>query len=282
MIEIKHISGSLGVELTGVDLAKKLSQKTCDEIRLLLLEHEVIFFREQNISPMQLQIFAEIFGSLKSRHEAFATVKGYPQINKIESTPAKPTKIELWHTDMTFLSHPPLGSVLQAKVVPPKGGDTLWSSMTAAYDGLSEPMKKFLSSLKAEHSFAFGFKETLSEPGAKDKFSKALSNYAPTIHPVVFSHPVSKKKALFVNSLFTTHILGLSSSESDALLSFLYEHARKPEYTCRFSWEENSIAVWDNLSTQHKPINDYFPHSRKLRRVTISGQDLLEHPDGGS
>ena len=264
------VAGALGAEITGIDLTRELDEATLREIRRLLVEHQVIFFRDQDITPAQHKALALSFGPLQT-HPAYATVESFPEITILESTADKPTKIEAWHTDMTFREHPPLGAVLRSLIVPERGGDTLWSSMTAAYDGLSPAMQQFLAGLTAVHDFSHGFKESLAEPGGRERLADAVATYPPVRHPVIRSHPESGKKVIFVNSLFTTHIEGLGAAESEALLGFLYAHITTPEYTCRFQWRPHSIAIWDNRSTQHKPVNDYFPAHRKLHRVTIDG-----------
>ena len=270
MLDIKPVAGALGAEIHGLDLSRELTQDSCVLIRRLLNEYEVIFFRDQNISPTRQKALALSFGPLQT-HPAYATVDGFPEITILESTPDKPTKIEAWHSDMTFREHPPMGTVLKSVIVPAKGGDTLWSSMTAAYEGLSRPMQKFLAELTAVHDFAHGFKESLAEPGGKERLAQAVAANPPVQHPVIRTHPETGKKVIFVNTLFTTHIEGLRPSESDALLSFLYQHIITAEYTCRFQWRPHSIAIWDNRSTQHKPVNDYFPAHRRLERITIDG-----------
>ena len=164
-----------------------------------------------------------------------------------------------------------MGTVLKSVVTPPKGGDTLWASMTAAYDALSVPMQHFLSSLTAVHDFSWGFKESLAEPGGRERLADAVAAYPPVRHPVIRTHPESGRKVLFVNSLFTTHIEGLSAGESRAVLDFLFDHVRTPEFSVRFQWQPHSIAIWDNRSTQHKPVNDYFPAHRRMERITIDG-----------
>lgn len=270
MLNIKPVGGALGAEIHGLDLSQELTQDNSLQIRKLLNEYEVIFFRDQDISPERQKALALSFGPLQT-HPAYATVEGFPEITILESTREKPTKIEAWHSDMTFREHPPMGTVLKSVIVPPKGGDTLWSSMTAAYEGLSIQMKKFLEGLTAVHDFAYGFKESLAESGGKERLADAVAANPPVRHPVIRTHPETAKKVIFVNSLFTTHIEGLRPRESDSLLSFLYEHIITAEYTCRFQWRSHSIAVWDNRSTQHKPINDYFPAHRRLERITIDG-----------
>ncbi|MEH6557898.1 MAG: taurine dioxygenase [Oceanicoccus sp.] len=269
-ITTQLLSGSLGAEINGIDLTQPLNDNIYAEIRRLLVAHEVIFFREQDISPSQHKALAESFGPLQT-HPAYGTIEGFPEIAILESTPEKPTMIEAWHSDMTFRKHPPMGTVLRSRIIPPKGGDTLWSSMTAAYDGLSSNMQYFLSGLTAVHDFAFGFKESLAEPGGRERLAQAIADNPPVEHPVICTHPESGKKVIFVNQLFTTHIVGMTIKESRALLDFLYEHVVTPEFTCRFNWQPNSIAIWDNRSTQHKPINDYFPAHRRLERTTIDG-----------
>ena len=270
MFTIKPLASALGAELHGVDLTQGLSPEVLAEIRRLLVEHQVIFFRDQDITPAQHKALAESFGPLQT-HPAYDTIDGFPEITILESTPEKPTKIEAWHTDMTFRAHPPLGAVLRSKIIPPQGGDTLWASMTAAFDALSEPMQEFLSGLNAEHDFSYGFKESLAEPGGRERLAQAVADNPPVVHPVIRTHPESGKKVIFVNSLFTTRILELSKQESEAILNFLYQHVTAPEFSCRFQWQPNSIAIWDNRSTQHKPVNDYFPAHRKLERITIDG-----------
>ncbi len=270
MFTVNPIANALGAELHGVDLTTGLTPEVFKEVRRQLVEHEVIFFRDQNISPEQHRALAASFGQLQT-HPAYETVEGIPEITILESTAENPTKIEAWHSDMTFRKHPPLGCVLRSKIVPPKGGDTMWASMTTAYDALSAPMQSFLSGLTAEHDFSYGFKESLAEPGGRERLAQAVVDNPPVVHPVIRTHTESGKKVVFVNSLFTTRILELSRGESDAILNFLYDHVTTPEFSCRFKWEPNSIAIWDNRSTQHKPINDYFPDHRMLHRVVIDG-----------
>lgn len=270
MLKIKHMSGALGVEIGGIDLSVELSKENALRIRKLLNEHEVIFFREQDINHERQRALALSFGPLQT-HPAYDTVAEYPEITILESTAEKPTKIEAWHTDMTFRQHPPMATVLRSVVVPPKGGDTLWASMTTAYNGLSHHLQNFLEGLTAVHDFAHGFKESLAEEGGRERLADAIAANPPVRHPVIRTHPETGKKLIFVNSLFTTHIEDMPGKESDALLTFLYQHITTPEYSCRFKWEPHSIAIWDNRSTQHKPINDYFPAHRCLKRITIDG-----------
>jgi taurine dioxygenase len=270
MLDIKPLSGALGAEIHGIDLSRDLDPEEVRRLRKLLNEYEVIFFRDQDISPARQKALALTFGPLQT-HPAYDTVDGFPEITILESTPDKPTKIEAWHTDMTFREHPPMGTVLKSVVVPPRGGDTLWSSMTTAYDALSSRMQHFLEGLHAIHDFSHGFRESLAEPGGRERLADAVAANPPVRHPVIRTHPETGRKVIFVNSLFTTHIEELTAGESDATLRMLYQHVTTPEFTCRFQWQPHSIAIWDNRSTQHKPINDYFPAHRQLLRITIDG-----------
>jgi len=270
MLEIRPMGGALGAEIHGIDLSAELSEENSLRIRKLLNEYEVIFFRDQDISPERQRALALSFGPIQT-HPAYATVEGFPEITILESTPEKPTKIEAWHADMTFREHPPMAAILKSVIIPAKGGDTLWASMTSAYNGLSSRLQNFLEGLTAVHDFSYGFKESLVEEGGTERLAEAATANPPVRHPVIRTHPETGKKLIFVNSLFTTHIEGLHIKESEALLSFLYEHITIPEYSCRFQWQAHSIAIWDNRSTQHKPINDYFPAHRRLERITIDG-----------
>jgi taurine dioxygenase len=270
MFDVKPISGSLGAEISGIDLAGEMTSAMYKEIHRLLISYGVIFFRDQDISHARQKELAMSFGPLQT-HPAYDTIEGFPEITILESTPEKPSKIEKWHTDMTFRRHPPMGTVLRSKMIPEKGGDTLWSCMSTAYSGLSPAMQNMLGGFTAIHDFRHGFRESLAEPGGQQRLAQAIADNPPVEHPVIRVHPENGKKVIYVNSLFTTHIVGLPTKESEVVLQFLFDHVTTPEYTCRFSWKTNSIAIWDNRSTQHKPVNDYFPASRRLERITIDG-----------
>ncbi|MEE4193388.1 MAG: taurine dioxygenase [Halieaceae bacterium] len=270
MLEIRPVSAALGAEVAGIDLREPVAEPTYRALRAALVEHQVLFFRDQPIEAAHQQALAELFGPLQT-HPAYATVPGHPAVSILESTAEKPSLIEKWHTDMTFRAHPPMGTMLRSRVVPKRGGDTLFASMTATFDALSAPLQALLEGLSAEHSFEHGFRESLAEPGGRERLAQALQENPPVTHPVVRHHPESGRKLLFVNELFTTRIRELTASESEHLLYFLFQHIRSPEFCCRFSWQPDSIAFWDNRSTQHKPVNDYFPAHRRMERITIDG-----------
>ena len=268
MAKIIKEDSALGATITDIDLKQPLDEELTGFIAKALAENEVIFFRNQDITPEQHRAFALNFGQLQS-HPVYPTIEGFPEITILENDEKNPSKIEKWHTDMTFKKIPPLGSILLGKVIPEKGGDTLFASLSAAYSDLPLDLKQSLEAMTAVHSFEYGFKESLSEPFGREKLAQALIDNPPVEHPVVCKHPVTGKKLIYVNSLFTLKINSLSDSESSELLKFLCDHIKKEKYQCRFSWEINSIAFWDNRSVIHKPDNDYWPQLRRMERITI-------------
>lgn len=271
-MRVDKAAGALGAYVSGVALADAAtSSGLFGEIRSALLEHQVLFFRDQDLTPVEYQAFARCFGQVEG-HPAYDTVPGAPDVQILESTPEKPSKIEVWHTDMTFRPAPPAFTLLHGQIIPPYGGDTLWASIGAAYDGLSAPMKRLVDDLDAVHDFRHGFQESLAEPGGPERLAGAIAQNPPITHPVVAAHPETGRKVLYVNPLFTTHIVGLSRHESRALLEFLYRHIVTEEYTVRLSWKKLTVAIWDNRATQHKPVNDFLPQHRKMHRVTIAGE----------
>jgi taurine dioxygenase len=270
MIAFHPLAGALGAEVSGIDLRQPIDDATFAALEAGLLQHQVLFFRDQPIGPDHHRALARRFGEPVG-HPAYPHIDGYPEINVLESTAENPTKIDTWHTDMTFMERPPLGSILRGRIIPTHGGDTMFASLFAAYDGLSDRMQRYLDGLSALHAFAHGFRHSLAEPGGWDRLGEAVRANPPVRHPVVRTHPRSGRKALFVNRLFTTHIDGLSEAESTAVLNFLYEHLETPEYNCRFRWTPDAIAFWDNRATLHRPVNDYFPAHRLMERITIGG-----------
>ena len=268
MAKIRKEDSALGATIDEIDLREPLKTKEVEFIKQSLAENEVIFFRDQEISPTQHKAFALNFGELQS-HPVYPTVKGFPEITILENDEDNPSKIEEWHTDMTFRKIPPLGSILLGKIIPKEGGDTLFASLSTAFEGLPNDMKNSLKDMQAVHSFEYGFKESLEEPYGREKLKQALIDNPPVEHPVIRTHPVTGKRLIYVNSLFTSKINTLNDSESRELLSFLCEHIRKEEYQCRFRWKTNSIAFWDNRSVIHKPDNTYWPQLRRMERITI-------------
>jgi len=270
-IQIQRAAGALGAFVTGVSLADvAASDAVYRRVRELLVEHEVLFFRDQERAPEVFAAFAKTFGEVLG-HPAYTTVPQAPDVQILESTADNPSKIEVWHSDMTFMRCPPSFTLLQGQIIPPAGGDTLWASATAAFDALSPQLQAFLLPLAAVNDFRHGFRESLAEPGGAERLAPAIAENPPVVHPLIRSHPETGRKGIYVNALFTTQIVGLPAKESDALLTFLYRHMVTEEHTVRLSWQPGTVAIWDNRSTQHKPVNDFFPQHRLMHRVTLTG-----------
>ena len=269
-MQLQPTGEALGAELRGLDLTRELSPGEQAAVTAALVEHKVLFFRDQPLEPADHHRFASCFGSLQ-RHPAFPHVDGYPELIILESDRARPSKIDKWHCDMTYLECPPLGSVLRGTVIPGEGGDTMWINTELAWAALPAALRQQLEGMTAEHSFAHGYRESLAEPGGRERLAVAVADNPPVLHPVMRRHPVSNRPCLFVNSLFTTRLLGVEEQESEQLLARLFEHLEKPEFHCRFHWEVDSIAFWDNRATQHKPVQDWWPARRCHQRITIEG-----------
>jgi taurine dioxygenase len=271
-IKATRVARALGAIVTGVDISEELSQPQVDQLGDLLIEHQILFFREQPITPQAQARFAARFGTLHV-HPIYPVMPDLPEILLIDNHPGFLPDNDNWHTDVTFSQTPPLAGILAAKLIPGAGGDTLWSSCSVAYEALSRPMKHFLEGLTATHSVAKSFppERWQNDPAFKDRYERAVAKHPPVTHPVVRTHPVSKRKGLFVNEGFTTHINELSAQESQAVLSFLFAHAGRPEFTVRWQWRVNDIAFWDNRVTQHYAIADYLPERRTMHRATVNG-----------
>ena len=275
-LELRPIAGALGAEIGGVDLAR-LSAAQFTEIRRAFLEHIVIFFRDQVLTPQQHKEFTAWFGPL-SRVPYIKALDEHPEIIAVLKEPDE-RKISVfggaWHSDFSFLEEPPLGSVLYALETPSHGGDTLWSNMYAAYETLSDGMKRLLDPLVALHSgHVYGVDGIPADLRTSRSIAISRNNPEADVehgHPVVRVHPETGRKALFVNSIYTTRFAGMSAEESRPLLDFLYAHATRPEFTCRFRWRKGSIAVWDNRCAMHYAINDYDGQRRLIHRTTIAG-----------
>ena len=265
-IAVDKLTPIIGAEITGVDLSEPLSNRTQDEIHRALAENLVIFFRDQKLSPQQHLAFGRRFGELHI-HPAAPHEENEPALMKIHADKDSPrANGEGWHSDVSCDAEPPMGSILYIRQCPPKGGDTLFASMYAAYEALSDRMKAYLDGLTAFHDGADVYRGLYANFGVADKPA-----YPSAEHPVVRTHPVTGQKALYVNRGFTRRILGLPRDESDAVLAYLYQHAENPLFQCRFRWTENAIAFWDNRCVQHRAMWDYWPHTRSGSRVTVRG-----------
>lgn len=271
-IQVSPITRTIGAEIHGVDLTKPVGEQARSEIYQALLDHLVIFFRDQPISPEQHLLFAGIFGDPEPPHPIIPGLKDEPRITIFENDEDRPPQVNIWHTDVTFQECPAKGSVLHAIEVPADGGDTLWASMYAVYDSLSPELRQTVETLNAVHSIAVYSGANRFE-NARDpaKFQEILQKYPPMTHPMVRTHPETGRKGIFVNPTFTTHIEGLPRDESDAILQMIYRKIEKPEVQVRFRWEKDSIAIWDNRCTQHYAVADYYPDRRRMQRITLVG-----------
>lgn len=275
-IRVEPVSGVLGAEVEGIDLgddATLQDPEATQAIKDAFLEHHVLFFRDQQLTPDTLKRFAQTFGELDT-HPFVEGMADHPEVIEIVTEPDDRMNFGGgWHTDVTFLDEPDLGSILYALDVPPYGGDTLFADQHAAYDALSPTMQRFLDGLVAIHDAGLQYTEGGYSTRSKSMRTKNADTAADrrTRHPVVRTHPETNRKALYVNRAFTTRIDGLHKPESDALLEFLFQHATEERFTCRFRWEPGSVAMWDNRSVQHFALFDYRGHRRRMHRVTIRG-----------
>ena len=268
--EVNRLSPTIGGELLGVDLREDLTSEIKELIYEALLVYKVIFFRDQDLTTDQHIHFSKNFGDLQVH--PFAPFKeGYPEVLKITHNEKSPGRENLWHSDVTWRKEPSLGSVLRMLEKPENGGDTLFSDMYAAYDDLSDEVKQRLEGAVAVHDFV-GFRKRLIKEGKSPKEIEAFNKKFPMPeHPVFRTHPDTGKKVIYVNRAFTQYIKGWEENESKDMLDFLYSRASTPEYQCRFAWENNSIAFWDNRACQHYANSDYWPQIRRVERVTIVG-----------
>jgi alpha-ketoglutarate-dependent sulfate ester dioxygenase len=287
------VAGHIGADISGVDISQPLSERDVHDIRAALHRHKVIFFRGQNLDHASQIAFARHFGELTYAHpHDDAPPEQYPQIFTVdprryeqrygqdyrkEAARRQYSYFTGWHTDVTAAVNPPAGSILRAEVVPEIGGDTQWTNLVAAYEGLSEPLRSFVATLRAEHRYGGP-----NKPAGDGRYAKRVNdNLLVSVHPVVRVHPETGERALFVNPGFTSHIVGVSARESKAILDLLYAEITRPEYTVRFRWEAGSVAFWDNRATAHLAPRDieHLDLERTLHRVTLIG-DVPVGPDG--
>lgn len=271
-IQIKKVGVFLGAEVTGVDLTKSLDDATLSAIKQAHAEYGVLVFPNQNLSGEDLKRFGRYFGEL-TVHPFSSSSEEAPELivyDQKEGNPPPPT--DIWHTDETFRECPPLGTALCSKIVPDVGGNTAFCSMTAVYDGLSDRLQSFLSGLEAVHDFK-PFRSLFPDTReGLERMRKFEDMYPPVTHPVVTVHPTTGKKILFVNPQFTLYIKGMEEEESRTILDLLYNKTYRHEYQYRHRWEPNMLVFWDNRSTQHSALHDYYPKRRLMERVTIMGE----------
>ena len=268
-INVKPYAPNIGGVITGVDLSKDISDYEQNFIKEAFHKYQVLFFQEQlEISPENHIKLGKCFGDLHI-HPAAPKMKSFPEIFEIHTH--KDSKIsngaEDFHSDVSCDTEPPLGTMLQLHILPQYGGDTMFSNMYMAYDTLSKPMQNFLNGLRASHESEHFYRDRYEKQDQLDPKKK----YPSAIHPIVRTHPETKKKALYINKFFTTRIEGLSKQESKLILEYLFNHCEKTDFQIRYRWNKNDMAFWDNRCTLHKAIWDYHPMERKGRRVTIRG-----------
>lgn len=276
LINVRPKSGSVGAEIFGVDLNKELKEEQFLEVKSAFHQFGVIFFRDQKLTPDNEIKFAEKWGKINI-NRFFTHVEGYPQIAMVLKEPGQQKNIGgAWHTDHTYDIEPAMGSILFAHDVPRKGGDTMFASMYSAYETLSDGLKKTLNKMQARHSshHVFGAARAAKNDDTVGRIRNPEEANQEAVHPVVITHPETGRKALYVNPTFTLGFQGWTDDESKPLLDYLYNHATRPEFTCRFEWQEGSIAFWDNRATWHLAINDYHGEKRLMHRITIDGTKL--------
>ena len=269
-LEIRPLTPTLGAEIFGVDLSEPQNETTMEKIEQTLLDRKVIFFRDQDITTEDHLRFARFFGELEV-HPFAPKKEGFPEVLVIQHDEKSRGTENIWHSDVTWRLEPSLGSILRALEVPSTGGDTLFSDMNAAYEGLDDETKEIIEGKVAVHDFA-NFRRGLVKRGAsQEQIEEFNKTYPNPEHPVVRTHPVTGLKSIYVNGAFTQSIKGMPEEESRRVLRKLYAQARIPEHQCRFRWERNSIAFWDNRAVQHYAVSDYYPQRRIVERVTICG-----------
>jgi taurine dioxygenase len=270
-LEIRRIAGALGAEVRGVDLAKPVSHQQVSELRRAWLEHLVLFFRDQPLTPGQFMAFARTWGE-PIEYPFVSGIEGFPQIIEVKKLEHEKVNFGgIWHSDTTYLDIPPMASMLLAREVPPVGGDTLFANQYLAWETLSEGMQQMLGKLVAVNLSAKADVSRTREDRIKSDGRASVQREYVGEHPVARTHPETGRKALYVNVAHTARFKGMTDDESAPLLGFLFRHQVRPEFTCRFTWAPGSIALWDNRCVQHNPVNDYHGYRRLMHRITLAG-----------
>lgn len=268
-IEFHPLTATVGAEVRGIDLRVAIDEGTRKALLDGVVTYGVLFFRDQDITPDEHLAFARQMGPISI--PAFAPKYGTnPEMIVLDQVSPRGEGADNWHSDNTFMPEPPMGSILKAVQLPELGGDTCFANMHAAYDALSAPVREMIDGLEAVHDITRPLQKAIRDGHSNADLAETQARWPPVTHPVVRTHPVTGRKALFVNGNSTTHILGLTDRENDALLGLLVDHVRDPAFQCRFRWDTHSIAFWDNRSVQHYAVPDYETR-RVMHRVTIEG-----------
>lgn len=275
-IVVEPYTPNIGATIRDIDLSRPLDGETRAELAKALAEFEVLFFRRQHLDPDQHVEFARVFGNVEDVKAFFPRHPAHAQIEIIEHDDKRSSKggTDQWHADITWVSNPPIGAALYARQVPAVGGDTLWASATKVYETLPAGLRAHLETLTAIHSFEQSNwpRYLRGLPDGEARYAEARAKFPPVEHPVVRVHPVTGKKLIYVNPVFTQKIKDVGREESDALLGLLYRQFQRPDVQARLRWENDTIAVWDNRATQHYAVADYFPQYRLMHRITISAE----------
>jgi taurine dioxygenase len=270
-IEVRRIAGALGAEIHGVDLARPLADDTIAEIRRAFLEHLVIFFRGQTLTPGEFMAFARRMGE-PVEYPFVKGIEGFPEVIEVKKLEHERQNFGgIWHSDTAYLERPPMGSMLLAREIPPYGGDTEFANQYLAYEALSPGMKRLLEGLVAVNASAKADATRTREDRLRTDGRPDARDAYVAEHPVVRTHPETGRRALYVNIGHTVRFTDMTEAESTPLLEFLFQHQVRAEFTCRFRWEVGSLAFWDNRCTQHNPINDYHGFRRRMHRITLAG-----------
>ncbi|HZB91583.1 MAG TPA: TauD/TfdA family dioxygenase [Stellaceae bacterium] len=270
-LDIRPISGALGAEIHGVALDRELDAETVAALRRALLDHLVIFFRDQELAPERFLALARRFGE-PIEYPFVRGIDGFPEIIRVAKLEHETVNFGgIWHSDTTYLETPPMGTLLVAREVPPFGGDTLFANQYLAYETLSDGMKNLLEGLRGVSSSAKANTTRTREDRIKSDPSQRRNDDFIAEHPVVRTHPETGRKALYVNVGHTVRFAGMTEEESAPILDYLFRHQTRPEFTCRFSWRIGSLAFWDNRAAQHNPVNDYHGYRRVMHRITLAG-----------
>ncbi len=274
-LTLRPISGTLGAEVTGADV-RDVDDELFEQIHAALLEHEVLFFRDTKLSDEQHLALAERWGSVSVFPLMRALGSNEPSFQVIEDGPDSPPAADQWHTDVTWTPEPPKVALLRATLVPERGGDTLWGSMTAAYDALSAPIKTLLEGLRVHHDsseFVASVVKKVGPEQAKElNIEEKLNALYPGVdHPMIRTHPETGKRAILFGGGFMRYVVGLEAHESDAILRMVTAHIEQPRFHCRWNWKPGDLAIWDERSTVHRAIGDHFPRKREVRRCVVDG-----------
>jgi taurine dioxygenase len=273
---VERLSPSIGAEVRGVDCSQPLEASTVGAIRAAWLDHLVLFFPDQELTPDQQVTFASRFGEVTEGHPVEPTLEDHPDVLPVDSLK---DRTNFWHTDVTFMSRPPMGSLLYARTLPSVGGDTMWASTRAAYETLAEPLQAFADTLKAVHFDPY-YAELIASGQVNEWEGQKIDRLWPVEHPVVRVHPETGRKNLFVNPQFTVGLKGFPGQQGQRLLRLFYDHMTEPERTVRYRWRPGTLAFWDNRTTMHFGIYDYGDERRVMHRVTLRG-DRPQGPAAG-